>query len=107
MSYPSRGLLFIGTIVLAGAATAVNAHAADAGKGKRLAQEHCASCHAVTPQRRSVVADSPPFEVIARKYHYDAGAIAAAIAGPHPKMNFSPSGKTAADIAAYIATLRQ
>ena len=107
MSHPSRNLLFIATLVLAGAAAAVSARAADAGKGKRLAEEHCASCHAVTAEGRSVVADSPPFEVIARKYHYDASAIAIAIAGPHPKMNFSPSAKTAADIAAYIATLRQ
>jgi mono/diheme cytochrome c family protein len=103
----SRGLLPIIAIIVLAAAAAGSARAADAGKGKRLAEEHCATCHAVTPQGSGVVADSPPFEVIARKYHYDAGMIAAAIAGPHPKMNFAPGAKTAADIAAYIATLRQ
>ncbi|MEJ2435421.1 MAG: c-type cytochrome, partial [Pseudolabrys sp.] len=81
------------------------AHAADAAKGKRLAERHCAGCHAITPYGRSVVADSPPFEAIARKYHGDTSAIAYAIVGPHPKMNFAPPPEAAADIAAYIETL--
>ena len=54
---------------------------------------------------RSEVAHSPPFAVIARKYAFKPDAIAAAIAGPHPKMNFAPSAGEAADVAAYIATL--
>ena len=59
------------------------------------------------PPARKVVADAPPFEVIGRKYDFDATVIAATIAGPHPKMNFSPRPEEAADIAAYIATLKQ
>ena len=93
---------------LALALTAANdARAADAGKGKRLAQEHCAACHKIAPEGRSVVAVSPPFDVIGRKYGFDADMIAHAIAGPHPKMNFSPGAADAADIAAYIAALKQ
>jgi hypothetical protein len=38
-------------------------------------------------------------------FGHDADAIAHAIAGPHPKMNFSPRPAEAADMAAYIATL--
>jgi cytochrome c len=101
-----RGLLFMATIVLAATATAVDARAADARHGQRLAQDHCAACHSIAPPGRSEVADSPPFDVIGRKYGFDPDMITHAIAGPHPKMNFAPQPADAADIAAYIATLR-
>jgi len=104
---PFRVLLFLGTIALFAIAAALNARAADADKGKRLAQDHCAACHAVAAHARSEVANAPPFDVIGRKYGFDADRIAAAIAGPHPKMNFAPGPREAADIAAYIATLGQ
>jgi len=104
---PFRVLLFLGTIALFAIAAALNARAADADKGKRLAQDHCAACHAVAAPARSEVANAPPIDVIGRKYGFDADRIAHAIAGPHPKMNFSPAPREAADIAAYIATLGQ
>jgi len=104
---PFRVLLFLGTIALFAIAAALNARAADAGRGQRLAQDHCAACHAVAPRTRSEVANAPPFDAIGRKYDFDADRIAHAIAGPHPKMNFSPGPHEAADIAAYIATLGQ
>ncbi len=100
-----RILLFLGVIALFAAGAALNARAADARRGERLAQSECVSCHAVTPAARSEVADAPPFGVIGRKYGFDADAIAHAITGPHPKMNFSPQPAQAADIAAYIAEL--
>lgn len=100
-----RVLVFLATIALFALAAALNARAAEADKGKRLARDHCASCHIVAPQARSEVANAPPFDVIARKYGFDVDKIAHAIAGPHPKMNFSPRPAEAADIAAYIATL--
>lgn len=99
-------LMFMAALVLAGMSTATNARAADANNGKRLAQMHCAACHIVAPHTRNEVADSPPFEVIGRKYGFEAGVIAHVIAGPHPKMNFAPRPADAADIAAYIATLK-
>lgn|SRR5581483_2268805 len=92
-------------IVIVALMAASHAMAADAGRGKRLAQERCAACHAIGPQARNEVADAPPFDVIARKYGFSADSIAFAIAGPHPKMNFSPRPAQAADIAAYISTL--
>jgi len=101
-----RVLLFLGTIALFAITAALNAHATDAERGKRLAQMHCVACHEVTPPARKVVAAAPPFEVIGRKYDFDATVIAATIAGPHRKMNFSPRPDDAADIAAYIATLK-
>jgi mono/diheme cytochrome c family protein len=102
-----QGLLFLATLVIAGLTTAIEVRAADAANGKRLAQEHCAHCHIVAPNGRNEVADSPPFDVIGRKYCFDANTLVRVIVGPHRKMNFSPQLPEAADIGAYIATLRQ
>jgi cytochrome c len=102
---PFHVLLFLGVIALFALAAAQNAGAAGAQSGQRLAQSHCASCHSIAPRARSEVADAPPFDVIGRKYGFDADALRLAIAGPHPKMNFSPRPADAADIAAYIAGL--
>jgi len=104
---PFRVLLFVAVIALFALTAVLNARGAEPGRGQRLAQDHCAACHAVALHTRSEVADAPPFETIGRKYGFDAGRIAAAIAGPHPKMNFSPRPAQAADIAAYIAGLRR
>jgi mono/diheme cytochrome c family protein len=79
--------------------------AADADNGKRLAQEHCQTCHIVEPNQRQELANSPPFETIARKYGNSPEAIAFAILAPHPRMNVTPSRRESQDIAAYIATL--
>jgi cytochrome c len=100
-----RVFVFLAVIALFVFGAMLRAPAADAGRGQRLAQDHCAFCHSVAPHARSEVADAPPFDAIGRKYGHDADAIATAIAGPHPKMNFSPRPADAADIAAYIATL--
>lgn len=102
---PFRVLMFLAVIVLFALTAVLNARGADTQSGKRLAQEHCAACHAIAPHARSEVADAPPFETIARQYGFDADKIAHAIAGPHPKMNFSPRSAQAADIAAFIAAL--
>ena len=92
-------LAFAGTLV------ATAALAADADRGRRLVQEQCSSCHAVAAPRGNEVADAPPFTVIGRKYGFDAAAIAAAILGPHPRMNFAPAPADADDIAAYVGML--
>jgi mono/diheme cytochrome c family protein len=79
--------------------------AADLDRGRRLAEQHCSACH-VIDRRADVVADAPPFYSIARKYLFDPTAIAQAILGPHPKMNFRPEPEDAADIAAHIAQMK-
>jgi len=79
--------------------------AADAGNGRQLAVSHCAPCHTVAPGLRNEVANAPPFDVIGRKYGFDADALVNAILEPHQKMNFSPQRGEAVDLAAYIATL--
>jgi mono/diheme cytochrome c family protein len=84
---------------------AQNAAAADADNGKRLAQQRCAPCHIVEPNQRQEVADSPPFETIARKFGNNPELIAFAILEPHPRMNLTVTRREAQDIAAYISTL--
>jgi mono/diheme cytochrome c family protein len=84
---------------------AAPAFAADLGRGKDIAEHQCAACHQVAPHPRNGLADAPPFELIGRKNGFDAAALAFALLGPHPKMNFSPSQQNAEDVAAYISTL--
>ena len=79
--------------------------AADGDNGKRQARQHCSPCHIVEPNQRRELADSPPFETIARKYGNAPEQIAFAILAPHPRMNVTFSRRDAQDIAAYIATL--
>jgi mono/diheme cytochrome c family protein len=91
--------------VLAAALTVSSVLAADAGRGQRLAQQHCSTCHVVAAPQRAEVADAPPFDAIGRKHGFDATKIGFAILGPHPRMNFLPSRADADDIAAYVSTL--
>ena len=96
------------SLYVAGLATVVAATAADAGDaqvGLRLAQSHCAVCHVVGQWRGDVLADAPPFAVIARKF--PGSDLVMAIRGPHQKMNFRPSQSDANDIAEYIHSLAQ
>jgi mono/diheme cytochrome c family protein len=95
----------LATLTLAATLMATAAFAADADRGRRLAQEQCSSCHAVAAPRGNEVADAPPFAVIGRKYGFEIPAVAAAILGPHPRMNFAPAPADADDIAAHIGTL--
>lgn len=77
----------------------------DVERGKRLAQLRCAACHIIGPGPRSEVADAPPFEVIGRKWSFNADALVFALVGPHRKMNFGLTRPEADDVGAYIATL--
>jgi mono/diheme cytochrome c family protein len=94
-----RGLL-VGIVFCA-----APAFGSDVGRGKDIAEHQCAACHQVAPHQRNELAEAPPFELIGRKNGFDAAALAFALLGPHPKMNFSPSQSDAADVAAYISTL--
>lgn len=93
---------YLALALVLGAQTAL---AADADNGKRLAQARCTPCHIVIPNQRAELANSPPFEAIARKFGFSAEMLAFAILDPHPRMNMSLTRREAEDIAAYIATL--
>jgi mono/diheme cytochrome c family protein len=99
-----RYLTAVGIVVFA-----VQAFAADADNGERLVQRWCVACHVVTPAQTSTTTDqAPPFPVIAKMPGFDAAKIALFLLDPHPKMpNMGLSRKEAADLAAYIATLKE
>ncbi|HLK82448.1 MAG TPA: cytochrome c [Xanthobacteraceae bacterium] len=90
-------------LALIGATSA--AFGGDVERGKRLAQLRCAACHIIGPGPQNEVAESPPFEVIGRKWSFNADALVFALVGPHRKMNFGLTRPEADDVAAYIATL--
>jgi cytochrome c len=81
------------------------AFAGDVERGRHIAQDRCAACHIVGQGSRGIVADSPPFQVIGRKYGFSEDNLVAALVSPHAKMNFAVRGSDAEDVAAYIATL--
>jgi mono/diheme cytochrome c family protein len=100
--------LIFARAILAVTAVLVFAHracAADANNGKRLAEQRCAACHIVVPHQREDVSNSPPFDVLARKYGFSAQVLAYSILEPHPRMNMTLTRSEADDIAAYVATL--
>lgn len=84
------------------------AMAADANHGAELAKRWCGSCHVVGSEQKQASADVPPFSAIADKPDFSVEKLAFFLLDPHPKMpNFPLSRREAADIAAYIASLRK
>lgn len=84
------------------------ASAADADHGSDLAKRWCAACHVVDADQKTANTDAPPFAAIARKADFTPEKVAFFLLDPHPKMpNFPLSRSEAADIAAYIGTLRK
>jgi mono/diheme cytochrome c family protein len=98
-----------GLIVAATLATAP-AFGADADNGRRLAHRWCEACHVIVvsaTQRRPTTDEAPPFATIAKTPGFDAAKIALFLLDPHPKMpDMGLSRTEAADLAAYIATLK-
>lgn len=94
--------------VVAAVLGTTSAVAADADRGAVLAKRWCATCHLVESDQKQASADVPPFAVIARKPDFSSEKIASFLLEPHPKMpNFPLSRDEAADIAAYIGSLRK
>lgn len=88
--------------------SASSARAADADHGADLAKRWCASCHVVANGQTQASADVPSFASVARKPDFSPERLAFFLLDPHPKMpNFPLSRTEAADIAAYIGSLRQ
>jgi mono/diheme cytochrome c family protein len=82
--------------------------AADANHGAELARRWCASCHLVDNTQKQASTDAPPFDAIAHKSDFTAEKVAFFLLDPHPKMpNFPLSRNEAADLAAYIGSLRK
>ncbi|MCX7898612.1 MAG: cytochrome c [Methylocystis sp.] len=79
-------------------------YAGDAGRGAVIAKRWCASCHVVSEDQISAVADAPPFDEIARRK--DKKEIANFLMNPHPPMpDMHLSRKEIDDISTYIRSL--
>ncbi len=97
------GLICLALLLLGSA----HAFAADVKNGEALARRWCAPCHVVEPGQRGPTGEAPPFSAIARTPDLDAGKLALFLLLPHPKMpDMGLSRGTAADLAAYIASLK-
>jgi len=82
--------------------------AADANHGGELAKRWCAACHLVDSTQNQTSTDAPPFDAIAHKSDFTPEKVAFFLLDPHPKMpNFPLSRNEAADLAAYIGSLRK
>lgn len=81
--------------------------AADARTGETLARRWCSSCHVVASDQRRPTGEAPPFATIASRPDFDAAKLALFLLDPHPKMpDMGLSRSAAADLAAYIASLK-
>ncbi len=97
-----------GLIIGAMAFGASQTLAADADHGADLAKRWCAACHLVDSAQKQASADVPSFAMIAQKSGFTPEKVAFFLLDPHPKMpNFPLSRSEAADIAAYIGSLRK
>jgi mono/diheme cytochrome c family protein len=77
----------------------------DAGAGKRLAQQWCASCHQieVTAPAKDV---APPFASLGVQKGKDPGWVRAWLANPHPPMQgINLSRQQIDDVVAYLQSL--
>jgi mono/diheme cytochrome c family protein len=102
------GRLGKGFALMVVAATATNAaFAADPNHGETLVKRWCTGCHLVAADQKTATTEAPPFASVAKRPDFDAAKIAFFLLDPHPKMpNMELGRNEAADIAAYIATLK-
>ena len=97
-------ILIISALVLGGS----ECLAADAARGKDLARRWCSGCHLVAPDQLSIFVFTAPFASIAQRPNFNARELSASLLAPHPQMqDRALSRDEAADIAAYIGSLRK
>jgi mono/diheme cytochrome c family protein len=96
-----------GLFTLASTVTSSPVFGADAANGERLAVRWCIACHTVAPDKHQAANDLTPFHEIAKRPDFDAAKLSFFLLNPHPVMpNMGLSRSEAADLAAYIATLK-
>jgi mono/diheme cytochrome c family protein len=94
-------------LILAASFAATSTFAANPDQGETLAKRWCTGCHLVAADQKAATTEAPPFASVARRPGFDAAKIAFFLLDPHPKMpNMELSRDEAADIAAYISTLK-
>lgn len=95
-------------IPLSLALIAPDAEAEDLAKGRDLAEEFCARCHAIGRFDESELATAPPFRNVAKQYSvWDLDeALAEGIVTGHPEMpEFRLEPAEIDDLLGYLATL--
>ena len=81
--------------------------AGQANSGKQIAVQLCASCHLVTEEQKSALADVPTFAAVSAKYGEEVDFLVGFLADPHPPMpNFNLTRREIRDLLAYIKSLR-
>ena len=94
-------------LILAASIASTSCLAGDSEQGETLAKRWCTGCHLVAADQKATTTDAPPFASIARRPNFDPAKIEFFLRDPHPKMpNMTLGRSEAADIAAYIATLK-
>jgi mono/diheme cytochrome c family protein len=82
--------------------------AADPDNGQTLVERWCSSCHVVSGSQNKGTDLAPSFASIAARPEFNEEKLAFFLLDPHPKMpNMSLSRAEAANISAYIATLKR
>jgi mono/diheme cytochrome c family protein len=95
------------SVIVAATLLVTPAFGADPDEGETLARRWCAPCHVIASNQPGATSEAPPFTTIAKRPDFDAAKIALFLLDPHPKMpNMGLSRTEAADLAAYIATLK-
>ncbi len=90
------------------AAPALAASSGDADHGEVLARHWCASCHIVADDQARGADNVPTFANIANRPDFTPAKVATFLRDPHPKMpDMQLSTYESADLAAYIASLKQ
>lgn len=105
----NRTIVSLPVVLLAAAALPGNALAqGDAVTGRAVAERWCASCHLVSPDQTSAVADVPTFQSIAQRSESEIEALESFLADPHPPMpDMSLTRNEIRDLLAYIKALRE
>jgi mono/diheme cytochrome c family protein len=93
------------SLVLVGLLATRSAGAVDLENGRVIAQARCVECHFVFDGHPSSQI-TEPLDDLATKYGFNAQSIVDAILDQHPEMGASMRREDAADVAAYIATIK-
>jgi len=98
-----------GILLVAGLACgSVPATASNVQQGRRLAQTHCARCHAIDKVSPSPLKIAPPFRTLHQRYPVETlqEALAEGIVTGHPTMpEFSFDADQVGDFIAFLKTL--
>ncbi|MEO8321352.1 MAG: c-type cytochrome [Bradyrhizobium sp.] len=94
-------------LILIASLVASPSFAANPDQGETLARRWCTGCHLVAADQKAATTEAPPFASVAKRPGFDPAKIEFLLRDPHPKMpNMALSRDEAADIAAYIGTLK-